>query len=342
MPTTVTSKIGATNSPVTMDYTTLQSWEDACPANLVTDDKIWRGEVYNQGELSSAAIPSLSISGMTVDSTRYVELTTATGASFKDHADKLTNALKYDTTKGACCKNTNGYSQVIVVGVDYTRISNLQLKSTATPSGGIGASGARNNLLFQDLLVEYVSSTGIATYGAASKVINCLSIRTGNTTGSSAGIFLGGGSNAYGCTVLRYSDASSTAGYAFSSTYGTATIKNCAGFGYGSFYTVGTSGAATGSNNASDQTISFGTSNQASLTYTSQFEGTTSSAPDFRAKSTGSLDLNGTPDSTNTPNDIVGQTRHATTPTIGCWEVVAATSDTHPNVLTIPISILCM
>ena len=38
MPTTTTKTIGSTG-----DYSTLQAWEDACPANLVTADEIWRG-----------------------------------------------------------------------------------------------------------------------------------------------------------------------------------------------------------------------------------------------------------------------------------------------------------
>ena len=69
MPTTVVKSIGTTGR----DYSTLQAWEDACPANLVSDDKIWKGECYNDSEFTSG----LHVSGITTDSTRYVWLTAA-------------------------------------------------------------------------------------------------------------------------------------------------------------------------------------------------------------------------------------------------------------------------
>ena len=49
MATTVVKTIGTGG-----DYSTLQSWEDACPADLVSADQIWQGRVKNQ-EFSSAS-----------------------------------------------------------------------------------------------------------------------------------------------------------------------------------------------------------------------------------------------------------------------------------------------
>jgi len=42
MPTTTVKVIGTSG-----DYTTIQGWEDACPANIVTTDEIWEGQLKN-------------------------------------------------------------------------------------------------------------------------------------------------------------------------------------------------------------------------------------------------------------------------------------------------------
>jgi hypothetical protein len=52
------------------DYSTLQAWEDASPANLVTDGNIWRGLMLS-GFNASASGTILTIAGSTVDSTHY-------------------------------------------------------------------------------------------------------------------------------------------------------------------------------------------------------------------------------------------------------------------------------
>ncbi len=70
MPTDVIKTIGQTSSPITPDYSTLQAWEDASPANLVTADQRWIGECLDQGTFTGA----LTISGTTVDATRYTIL----------------------------------------------------------------------------------------------------------------------------------------------------------------------------------------------------------------------------------------------------------------------------
>jgi hypothetical protein len=97
------------------DYSTLQAWEDACPANLVTADQIWQGQCKNQEFALNATV--LNIAGTTTDATRYIELTTEAGASFRDHASKATNALRYDATKGAGIRATNAYGKPIWVQV---------------------------------------------------------------------------------------------------------------------------------------------------------------------------------------------------------------------------------
>jgi len=123
MPTTVVNTIGTGG-----DYTLPQAWEDDCPANLVTADEIWRGEVLNQ-EFSGAG-NRLTISGQTTDETRYVDLTAQAGASFADHADKLTNPLRYNSAVGAAITQSSSYATAVIITTPYTRISRLQIGAT--------------------------------------------------------------------------------------------------------------------------------------------------------------------------------------------------------------------
>lgn len=61
------------------------------------------------------------------------------------------------------------------------------------------------------------------------------------------------------------------------------------------------------------------------VTYTSQFQGTTASALDFRVKSGANLINTGTSDSTNGATDIAGTSRPAGSGwDIGSWEFVSA------------------
>lgn len=64
MATDVVSSIGTAGT-----YTTLQAWEDACPADLVASDQRWIGELKNQEFTSGSTV--LTIAGQTTDSTLY-------------------------------------------------------------------------------------------------------------------------------------------------------------------------------------------------------------------------------------------------------------------------------
>jgi hypothetical protein len=298
------------------DYSTLALWIAACPANLVTSDQIWRGELKNQEFTGTATL--LTISGIVTNSTHYMEVTTEAGASFRDHASAATNSLCYDASKGAGLRSTSGsyFNLINSSNVSYTRISNIQFKTHASTVMCIGMSGASStNHTLRNLICQSPNRT---LQLATSTIIDILSISTG--AGASPAVYIMLGGAAYGCTIVLCSDKT-VAGIGLQTSYGTLTVKNTAVFGFSSFASGGTSASYTNTYCASDVTIT-GTNNQASKTYTSQFVGTTSSSPDFRALSTGDLH-NGTPDATNTPTDIIGQTRDATTPYIGCWEVMS-------------------
>src|SRR5262252_8013234 len=103
-----TSSIGSSGRT----YSTIQAWEDACPANITASgtNEIWKGECYNDSEFSGIVGQILTVGGITTDATHYLWLTTATGQGFKDAAGASNLPLRYDPTKGVACSNAGGYA----------------------------------------------------------------------------------------------------------------------------------------------------------------------------------------------------------------------------------------
>lgn len=316
MPTTVTSTIGTGG-----DYTTVQAWEDASPANLVTDDKIWKGLCKNQ-EFSVAGT-ALTVSGSTVDSTRYKELTTDTGASFRNNANVQTNALRYNSANGAAIKSTNSYATCIVVSENYFRISNLQVAATGAPGTSITASG-RTGVVCDGCIVESNSAAGMTWYGSSAVLSNTLVIQRRGTGSSNYVITFGNGGTVVNCTLVGPSDLATKPANAFGGVnYGSATLKNTAVFGCTALEDSSTT--FTYSGNATDL-ASPPSGWTGSLTYSSQFQTVTTASSDFRLKSGANLIDACTADTTLAPIDIAGTTRAtgASQADIGAWEFVSA------------------
>jgi len=308
MPTTVTRTIGPTG-----DYSTLQAWEDACPANLVTADEIWRGEVQNT-EITGSSGNLLTISGQTTDATRYVELTAVAGASFADDANKTTNPLRYNASVGAAIKNSAPYGTVIVISTAHTRVSRLQLSNgTIGPTRTIDVTGA--NSVLDQVIVE-TNANGLL--GGANGIARNVFVQR---DGGSPIAGIGNGGSLLNCTLVRPSNLGNTT-WGLINNYTTITVRNTAIFGVNNFSSV----SFIGNNNASNTTIGWGTSNQASLTYADQFENPSKSGGthDFRLKTGSALIDNGADLSgSGVTTDIVGTARGATYD-IGAWEVEAS------------------
>ncbi len=323
MPTTVVKSIG-TNS---RDYSTLQAWEDAKPANLVTADQVWKGEVYNDSEFAG----KLVISGSTTSATCYVWLTAAAGHGIADHANRLTNQLKYDQTKGAGINFNSAYEAILDVRDNYTKIERLQFKSTGVFTNYnaavvIGVTDG-SNITINNCLFEYTGALhGIRCHGNNHTIANSLIIMSGATfnAGSHAVIIVYATGGAFvNNTIVRPSDRSAN-GNGITRSGGSTNIlvQNNAVFGFTTAFNGWGSGTAAGTGyNACNDASAPGTNNQQSLTYTSQFEGTTSGAMDFRAKSGSALASNATRNATYTSDvDIVATARSTSTPSIGAWE----------------------
>lgn len=316
MPTTISSTIGTGG-----DYSTLQSWENDCPANLVTADQIWEGKLKNQ-EFTNTSTP-LTIAGQTTDATRYIILTTDIGASFSDNVNKLTNPLKYNASNGAAIRQSAGYGgPAMSVSTAYTRVSKIQLSAPSGLDSGSTISGSNFRM---DDCISSGRHNGCVYTGASGIFRNCLFISTASPRNDSGGITntFSGNVTAYNCTSVTYAASPAPLSAAFRNDYGTLLLYNCAGFGFSHFVkNQSLSGSST--HNASDKTILAGSNNQASLIYADQFENITSGSHDYRVKIGATLTSNGTDLSgSGVTTDIVGTSRSVPY-TIGAWQVVTS------------------
>ena len=311
MPTTVVKTIGSGR-----DYSTLQAWEDAAPANLVTADQVWEGQVYAEGGGTNGEwviSSSLTISGSTSDSTRFKRLTTAAGASFADAGSKV---LRYDTAKGVAIRATGSYfnSNAIAISEAFAEVIKVQVKGTAGTNGHAVYVTASNFRLLNAIVESgnRVSSGVKFELGGSSAVIsNCVSI---------GGVIYTAASPAFtNCTFLT--DASSAdftvPGYGIK-----ATFKNCALFG---FAAEGSGVSSSSSYNATNLSSFTGSNNVTSLTASSQFENSTyGTSLDLRLKAGSALLNAGT--STGAPaTDIYGTSRpQGSAYDIGAFELPAS------------------
>lgn len=295
------SKIGATNTPTTMDYSTLAAWIAACPADLTVlgANTQWIGEQYNQGTFTVSSGSLLTISGQTTDALHNIILRCATGQGFIDAA----GPLLYSQSTGAAMRTT-GTGTAPAIGTDYTLISGIQYQH----GGGYGsAMGIFNNVTFERSIHDSNSSPLFVGVAIGQNLLI--------TTHSGNGVARG---HIYNCTVIQLGSG----GSAGLNDYGsTLFIQNNAFFGFTGLI-AGGNPIAGSDYNATDLATSFGTGthNLNSLTFASQFVSTTT---DFRAVSTGGLKA-GTPDATHALVDIYGTIRSLVTPYIGCFEVTGA------------------
>lgn len=311
MPTTVTKSIG-TNS---RDYSTLQSWEDACPANLVSADQVWKGECYNDSEFTAGVV----IGGMTTDSTRYVWLTAAAGHSFQDHANVRSNPLAYSVSNGVGITSSSAQDYVVEVVAWYTRVERLQIKLSVWGS--------------------YKANTCFRAIETGSVLRDCvLHQATTNTVNPGRPLYFGGGLSVAANIVAIQHATNNSAFTAFVDTtmrnitavavsansasgvglsYFNGSIQNLAVFNFASAY-YGTNSGTFSYWGTDLSSVGSGSNHQTSLTFADCFENTST---DFRLKSGSPLIGTGNTDATNAPNDISGTARDAGTGgDIGAWE----------------------
>ncbi len=285
--------------------------------NVHQDGASWKADCYNDSEFTiTAEVLFNGTSG--TSSTRTVTVTAAAGESFIDHADVLTNALKYDASKGVAFRRTTNYQGIIQFDYQWVRCSRIQGRHD---NGGSATSGISitSNSIIRDCISGGKGSAGFTIDTSTAKIINCLCIAELVTDG----FLLVNGADAYNCTAVMPDDLTAS-GDGFEVIYGPSEALNCASFGFVNGFNGSYSSSPSSGHNATDDTTAPGADNQVSKTFADQFENVDDATQDWRAKD-GDLDGNGTRDEGNTDDlDIVGQARSTSAPTIGCWEFIVS------------------
>lgn len=311
-----TKSIGATGR----DYATLALWVSYLSGLSISAPEV--GEMYNDSEFvpaGTATIPNVTGNS----STNTVTLKCASGQSFRDNANKLSNALRYNQSNGVGVRAAIGYGRVLVRAGANTIIDGIQIKNTSTSGAAqaLGASGTGTGNTYSNLVLEGAAATYVTTaYGTT--VQNCAVIQ--HSSGAGRGFQDAGGN----CTVTDLtvvaSNGATSIGYV--TAYSGSLVKNTAVAGFTTDYSGTASASST--NNATDKGTfggtNFGGSGQTSLTATTEWESVTNNSEDLRLKST-SAKLKDNGATTGPTNDIAGTSRpQGSAYDIGCWELVAA------------------
>lgn len=328
MATQVIKSVGATGR----DYATWQLACAAIPLDLVAADQNWIFECYNDAEfdfqVNAAYLSSGTGSARTIvaDATRTVTFRPAAGQGIRDHANKGTNPIRYDQSKGVgvVVGQGGGGSNGLFVDIPYAMIDGIQFRAGADTNYLIWATATGS--VVKNCIVKCVGNGqwAVKMHGGASLVNSVIHI-VGSTQWG--GIAFSGPASVIGCTVFGELNQ-----HAFFNNYGGGagiTIKHCVATGFSSFlrdYNASTGAGmwsgGTYSHNASDTTIPVGTNNVESFTAANQFVNIASPATlDLRPKAGNSLQA-GVTDALMGGVDLLGTTR-AGTPTIGAVEYVA-------------------
>jgi hypothetical protein len=313
-----TSTIGSASR----NYSTITAWLAAFANGG------WIGNCFNDGEFNAANGETFPINfNQTTSASNFITLTTGAGQSFKDNANAQTNALQYNQSNGVGIANASYAKHTLTRASDWVNLSNLQIKTTVNAGDCVHDAASTNvNCTTSGMVCDYGSGTGTAAlFCNGGTFTNVLAIVRSSSTHNGVGFMCGyyRAGTYTNCTSVRPSDITASASAFGTRSSTTQTLVNCAGFGFTNF--VDNAARFTGSNNCSDKTIGFGTSNQASKTYANQFVNTTNGSSDFRMKNN-AADLYNNGTSTGAPStDIVGTSRpQATSYDIGCWELFVA------------------
>lgn len=235
MTTTVNVKVGATNTPLAMDYTSFLTAIDACPADLTAVDQIWIANLYNQGTLTiSSAITWTAVT----DSNRYVKVTAAAGASFYENG---TGALRYNNSHGVALEGTpNGI--LVTTKINNFNLSKIQVRASgssanaaweiSTTTGNTGSDVVTIDQCIFSATVGGSNHTMAVITNSVGYVQNCLFVLE-NTNNNSGAYYNIASIPMINCTFVLPSNLSNTGTHGING-YGSPTMKNCAIFGFAS------------------------------------------------------------------------------------------------------------
>ena len=315
MATIIESTIGTGGA-----YATPAAWFAAAPASFVAADQVWRGLLLNEEFVSTS---TFTMGGKTTDATHYFELTTAPSASFKDHASKATNALRYDASKGAAIRCTSS-NATINVAQSYTRISNIQVINTntgATAQPALYTNGVGTNITVDSCIFESwgVNSAikGTLRMTLAGSVLKNSAVVQNKADATAIIAALALGISVHNCTLVAVGGVNLTVGVASGST--PATFKN-----------VYIGGVVSPEDGAFVATKTNCYSNATATGYsvaefsTNTFQNVTAGTYDLRLASGSPLVDAGATDAANAATDILGTSRLAGVAyDVGAWEAPA-------------------
>lgn len=295
-----TSTIGT----ATRNYSTITAWHAAFANGG------WIGECYNDSEFNETP----SIAG--TSALNYEILRPATGQSAFDNS---ANPLKYDVTKGVGLKNAAAYGQVLTIG-SYVTVERMQIRNTAQ-GRALGWVTSKTGIVVNRNLLQMDAGGGnVLNIQSGGSITNSVVI-VNHTTGRALTAEYVTGLIFANNTFVSPSDKSN-ASAALDVKNLTATITNCAFFGFSGGVTTGTGSTLTGGNNATDQASAPGSSgNLLSQTYANQFVGVTAATMNFTLKSGNTIGAGkGATDTTDIPAavDIFNTAR-----TAGQWSIGA-------------------
>jgi len=322
----------------------------------MTNLPVGSGQTYSTFEGALAAIPSTWVDDYTVqlkDLAEYVysanvsySISTGThtpaghtltivpdaGKAFKDNIVPGTDALKYNSAKGVCFRNTHDYTILLQINCSSVTMSDIMFKNDGSNGSVIDSSSTSDNNTFRRLIIDSNSGNGgnyeyaFKMYGVGTLAENILIFNRGS---SSHAFHFGGGSGVPVCrfvTCVRDSGKSANrTGFIFAYN---GSLNNSLAFNYTTPALTGWTG--TNGHNATDVATSGlpGSSNVYSLA--NPFVSSAAASLDLSIKAGAGVIALGVFDAACT-TDILGQTR-ANPPTIGCYEYIAAAGPTFPPV----------
>ncbi len=298
------------------DYPLPQAWNNAAPASLVAWNIVWQGECLPEEFVIADGTYSpnyaVNLSGSTTDATRYKHLTTVAGGSFRDHANRAANPLRYNASAGSAIRFTAAASAAVAVFELGTRITGLQIKHTGNTGFAVWTSQL-GKTVWTDNIIEGNTNYLVAALSGAHDVIRCAVIAT-NPTAISHIAEGTAGVSWYSCVIASVG-AVATYGLIGGANSGTADgtvpcdFVNTAVFGCGQLRQWNSPGTITNCfTNAATRPAGFGL-----LAYDistgSGFQSITSGTHDFRLKPTSALVNAGAVDSVGGAVDVLGTAR---------------------------------
>ncbi len=306
---------------------------------------IWQGQCQNQEFSGSGTL--LTISGSTSSLTAYKELTTALGASFRDNANTQTNALRYNASNGCGITSSSTTLKTINSAETNARISKVQIANTGVNGGRALGDSAGTGVFFDYLILEGGFTATGSTDGVLRVITGGVACATTRNTliiqrASAADHIVGVGSgNAsfFNCTIAAPADLSTAPISIFQAGIGGAnTVTNCSMWAGNSAKALVVTSGSTFSFTTCYSDIS-GTTGVTQTTYGNEFVNVNDATRDFRLSGGANQIDNGTTDSTNAANDIVGTARpNRNAYDVGCWEFVFTPTSISPNMVDLALT----